>query len=101
MGERQASGSAYVNAESSAFVTLLRQQAIGQYRAGNRAAALGACRQLLGLAPKLADVAAFAGTIAMEIGAVDDAIAFYEKAIAAKRDFAEAHYNLGNVLMQV
>jgi tetratricopeptide (TPR) repeat protein len=100
MGDRP-SGSAPAGAASSTFIAMLRQQAMSHYRAGNRAAALGACRQLLSLAPKLADVAAFAGTIAMELGAVDDAVSFYEQAVAAKRDFAEAHYNLGNALMQL
>jgi tetratricopeptide (TPR) repeat protein len=102
MGEQQQpSRPASVGTASSTFIAMLRQQAMGQYRAGNRAAALGTCRRLLGLAPKLADVAAFAGTIAMELGEVDDAIALYEQAVAAKRDFAEAHYNLGNALMHV
>jgi tetratricopeptide (TPR) repeat protein len=102
MNERQQpSGFAPQGATSPALVTMLRQQAMAQYRAGNRAGALDACRQLLRVAPKLADVAAFAGTIAMELGDPADAIAFYEQAVAAKRDFAEAHYNLGNALMQV
>jgi Tfp pilus assembly protein PilF len=99
MSERQSSGFAAAGAASPALVAMLRQQAMSHYRAGNRAAALDACRQLLRFAPKLADVAAFAGTVAMELGVVDDAIAFYEQAVAAKRDFAEAHYNLGNALM--
>jgi tetratricopeptide (TPR) repeat protein len=98
---QQPSGSAPAGAASSAFIAMLRQQAMSQYRAGDRAAALATCRQLLSLAPKLADVAAFAGTIAMELGAVADAVSFYEQAVAAKRDFAEAHYNLGNALMQL
>ena len=98
---QQPGGSPPLGAASPAFIAMLRQQAMSHYRSGNRAAALGACRQLLSLAPKLADVAAFAGTIAMELGAVDDAVSFYEQAVAAKRDFAEAHYNLGNALMQV
>ncbi|HEV2546875.1 MAG TPA: tetratricopeptide repeat protein [Stellaceae bacterium] len=102
MSERQQpSGSASAGGASSVFVATLRQQAMAHYRAGNRAAALEACRQLLRLAPKLADVAAFAGTVAMELGAFDDAVTFYEQAVAAKRDFVEAHYNLGNALMQV
>ena len=102
MSEREQPGSfAPAGAASPALVTMLRQQAMAQYRAGNRAAALDACRQLLRVVPKLADVAAFAGTVAMELGAVVDAIAFFEQAVAAKRDFAEAHYNLGNALMQV
>lgn len=101
MSERQQLGSSAPGAASPTLIAMLRQQAMAQYRAGNRAAALEACRQLLRLAPKLADVAAFAGTIAMELGAAADAVAFYEQAVAAKRDFAEAHYNLGNALMQV
>jgi tetratricopeptide (TPR) repeat protein len=102
MGDRQQpSGFAPASAASSAFIGILRQQAMSHYRAGDRAAALGACRQLLSLAPKLADVAAFAGTIATELGAVADAVSFYEQAIAAKRDFVEAHYNLGNALTQL
>jgi tetratricopeptide (TPR) repeat protein len=102
MNERQQPSSvSAAGAASPALVTMLRQQAMAQYRAGNRAAALDACRRLLRFAPKLADVAAFAGMLAMELGAVDDAVAFYEQAVAAKRDFAEAHYNLGNALMQL
>ncbi len=101
MSEGQQPSGFAPGAASPGLVAMLRQQAMAQYRAGNRAAALDACRQLLRLAPKLADVAAFAGTIAMEHGTARDAVSFYEQAIAAKRDFAEAHYNLGNALMQL
>jgi tetratricopeptide (TPR) repeat protein len=82
-------------------VSTLRQQAMSHYRAGNRPEALRTCRQILVLAPRLPDVMAFAGTIAMELGQPEEAAAFYEQAVTHKRDFAEAHYNLGNALLQL
>jgi tetratricopeptide (TPR) repeat protein len=80
---------------------MLRQQAFALYQAGRREEALAACRQMLILAPKQADVLALAGRIAQELGNPAEAASFYESAVAAKRDFAEAHYNLGNVLMEL
>jgi tetratricopeptide (TPR) repeat protein len=88
-------------AASSSLLPMLREQAMAQHRAGRRAEALQTCRQILAFAPKQPDVLALAGAITMELGQVEEAVAFYEAALASKRDFAEAHYNLGNALMRL
>jgi tetratricopeptide (TPR) repeat protein len=77
------------------LVMTLHQQAVSLYRAGNPADALRVCRQILALAPKLPEVLAFAGRASMDLGEIEQAVSFYEAAVASKRDFAEAHYNLG------
>jgi tetratricopeptide (TPR) repeat protein len=82
-------------------VKTLRERAITLYQGGNRAEAMQICRQILAISPKLADVLAFAGLIAMDLGNAEEAASFYEAAVVAKRNFAEAHYNLGNALMQL
>ncbi len=82
-------------------LSLLRQQAIAHYRAERREEALATVRQLLALAPKDAEVLAFAGSVAGELGRGEEAVAYYEAAVAARRDFAEAHYNLGLALMRL
>ncbi|HYM04077.1 MAG TPA: tetratricopeptide repeat protein, partial [Stellaceae bacterium] len=79
----------------------LRQQAMAHYRAGRRREALQCCQQLLAIAPKQADVLALAGGIAMELRDVEQAVTYFEAAVATKRDFAEAHYNLGNALTEL
>ena len=86
---------------AAALLPMLREQALAQFRAGRRAEALQTCRQILAFAPKQPDVLALAGAITMEVGQIEDAVSFYEAAIASKRDFAEAHYNLGNALMRL
>jgi Flp pilus assembly protein TadD len=79
----------------------LHQQAVSLYRDGKPADVLRICRQILALAPKLPDVLAFAGRASMDIGETEQAVSFYEAAVAGKRDFAEAHYNLGNALQRL
>jgi tetratricopeptide (TPR) repeat protein len=79
----------------------LRAQMASLYRAGNRAEAMRVCRQILAVAPKLPDVLMIAGRIAAELGDDAEAVSFYERAIAEKRDFAEAHYSLGNALTRL
>jgi Flp pilus assembly protein TadD len=80
---------------------MLRDQAMALYRAGRRPEALETCRQILALGPKQPDVQAFAGMIALELGRPEEAVSFYEAAVAGRQDFAEAHYNLGNALAQL
>lgn len=99
--QQSGSGDPLGGAAVPPLVAMLRQQAIALYRGGNRPDALRACRQLLAVAPKLPDVLALAGRIAMELGEAPQAVSFYEQAVACKRDFAEAHYNLGNALLQL
>lgn len=79
----------------------MRQQAMAAFRAGRLSEALHLCQQILALAPKQPDILALAGAIMMRLGNAEEAASCYEKAVAAKRDFAEAHYNLGNALMQL
>jgi Flp pilus assembly protein TadD len=80
---------------------MLRQQAISLYQTGRRQEALQACSQLLAIAPKQPDILALAGRICSELGNPEEAASFFEKAVALKRDFVEAHYNLGNALLQL
>src|SRR5579883_2353981 len=87
--------------QATTAASLLRQQAISLYRTGRHREALQTCRQALTLAPKQADMLALAGLIAMALHEVEEAVGFYEAAVAAKRDFAEAHYNLGIALTQL
>ena len=87
--------------QASAPPSLFRQQAVSLYRAGRHQEALQTCRQALALAPKQADLLALAGLIAMELRQVEEAAGLYEAAVAAKRDFAEAHYNLGIALTEL
>jgi uncharacterized protein (TIGR02466 family) len=98
--ERRAAGHGAASAVPP-LVATLRQQAFSHYGAGHRDEAAQLCRQILALVPKLPDVLALAGRIAMDGGKAAEAVAFYEAAVASKRDFAEAHYNLGNALMQL
>ncbi|HLJ62572.1 MAG TPA: tetratricopeptide repeat protein [Stellaceae bacterium] len=77
----------------------LWQQAVALYRGGRKEEALATCRQLLLLQPAQAEVLALAGTIELERGAPGEAAAYFTRAIAAKKDFTEAHYNLGNALL--
>ena len=79
----------------------LRRQIVALLGAGRHAEALHACRQLLVFAPELPDVLALAGRLANDLGLPEEAVGFYERAVACKRDFAEAHYNLGNALMRL
>jgi Flp pilus assembly protein TadD len=94
-GRGQASGG------GAALLASLRQQLTALHRAGRGREALHTARQILTLAPKQPDVLALAGKIAIDLGDVEAAVAFYEAAIACKRDFAEAHYNLGIAQMRL
>jgi tetratricopeptide (TPR) repeat protein len=80
---------------------ILMQQIATFYRAGRRAEALDLCRRMLVTEPRRADLRALAGLIAGELGDVAEAASQYAAAVAAKPDFAEAHYNLGNMLVRL
>jgi len=86
---------------SGAALAPLRQLLAAQYRDGRGRDALNTARQILKLAPKQPDVSALAGKIAMELGDAEAAVAFYEAAVAGKRDFVEAHHNLGLAQMRL
>jgi Flp pilus assembly protein TadD len=88
-------------AAAAPLLGTLRAQMAALYRSGDRAGAMRSCRQILSLAPKLTDVLMAAGQLAAELGDDAEAISFYEAAIAEKREFAEAHYSLGNALMRL
>jgi Flp pilus assembly protein TadD len=79
----------------------LRQQAVALFKAGQRREALDACRRALAQAPEQPDMLALAGILAMEIGDIEEGVAFYERAITLKPDAAELHYNLGNALRRL
>jgi tetratricopeptide (TPR) repeat protein len=79
----------------------LREQMAALHRSGDRAGAMRVCRQMLAIAPKLPDILMIAGRLAAELGNDAEAVSFYEAAIGQKRDFAEAHYSLGNALMRL
>lgn len=79
----------------------LRQRAVGLFKAGQRRAALEACRRALSLTPEQPDMLALAGIVATELGDIEEGVAFYQRAIALKPDAAELHYNLGNALRRL
>jgi tetratricopeptide (TPR) repeat protein len=79
----------------------LQAQAMDAWRGGRLAEALEACRALLALVPERADILAFAGMLALEVGADADAAGFYRRALAQRPDFIEAHYNLANALKRL
>jgi tetratricopeptide (TPR) repeat protein len=83
------------------LVATLHQQAVSLYRTGKPSDALRVCRQILALAPKLPEVLAFAGRASLDHREVEQAGSVYEAAVANKRDFAEAHHNLGNALQRL
>ena len=78
----------------------LQQQANDALAAGRHAEALDAAEGLIAFAPERADVRAFAGMIALAMGASDTAIIHYQAAIERRPDFAEAHYNLAQAHQQ-
>jgi uncharacterized protein (TIGR02466 family) len=80
---------------------MLRQQAIALYQSGRWQEALHTCRETLAVAPRQPDMLALAGIISSHLGDPEAAAAYFEQAVALKRDFAEAHYNLGNALLQL
>jgi|HubBroStandDraft_1064217.scaffolds.fasta_scaffold07408_5 tetratricopeptide (TPR) repeat protein len=88
-------------AAAAPLVGALRAQMAALYRSGDRAGAMQVCRQILAIAPRLADVLMIAGRIAAELGDDGEAVSFYETATAEKHDFAEAHYSLGNALTRL
>lgn len=68
------------------------------YREGRQQEAFDACQRLLTLFPTRPEVLAVAGKIAGDLGALEEAVTFYEAAVKAKPDAAELHYNLGIAL---
>ncbi len=93
-------GGAPAGAASGADGTVaeLQSQASLLYRGGQLRGALRACREILALEAGRADVLSFAGLISLQLGEPAEAAAFYGEAVAARPDYAEAHYNLGNAL---
>ncbi|HUI16100.1 MAG TPA: tetratricopeptide repeat protein [Alphaproteobacteria bacterium] len=84
-------------AASPASAALLRQ-ASAHYGAGRPAAALEICREVLAREPNRPDVLSFAGMIAVQLGALEEAIGHYRKALALKPELVEVQYNLGLAL---
>lgn len=78
---------------------MLRPQVIALYRNRRWHEALQGCREMLASEPQQPDILALAGIISIQIGQPEEAVSYFEKALALKRDFAEAHYNLGNALL--
>jgi tetratricopeptide (TPR) repeat protein len=83
------------------LVSTLHRQAVALQRAGKSSHALQVCRRILALAPELPEVLAVAAQASLALGEVEQAVSFYQAAVAGKRDFAEAHYNLGNALQRL
>jgi len=52
----------------------------------------------IALKPDLAEAHANAGNILAALGRHEDAVARYDRAIAARKDFVEVHVNRGNSL---
>ena len=92
--------SAQPGGDAGRFQTL-QQQAMLAYRARRLDDALGFAREMCKLQPERADVLAFAGMIALELGDADEAARLYRSAVDRRPDFAEAHYNLGNAWMRL
>jgi tetratricopeptide (TPR) repeat protein len=75
--------------------------AAGHRALGNLDRALHHLKAAATLKPADATVHFRAGLIAMELGAFEDAVAYFGNTTALKPDFAEAHANLGNALKQL
>ena len=85
----------------SAAFQLLQQQATLAYRSRRLEEALAFARDMAKLQPGRADILAFAGMIALELGDAAEAVKLYRRAVQRRADFAEAHYNLGNALLRL
>ncbi len=79
----------------------LVQRASTLRQAGRLREALQTCREALVLEPERADICAFAGGIALELGDNAEAAEHFGAAAARRADFAEAHYNLGVALRRL
>lgn len=82
-------------------VQVAAQRAMDLYRAGRRREALDLCRAISAQHPERADVYAFAGQIAAELGAYEEAARLYRSAAERRPAFVQAHYNLGNMLRRL
>jgi len=89
-----ATGGRYVKID----VGNLQQQAMQLFRDGKLEEALATCRRLIDVDAERADVFGFAGKIALGLGDHKTAAAYYQRAVAIRPDYAEAHYNLGLAL---
>jgi tetratricopeptide (TPR) repeat protein len=74
----------------------MQRRATELYGSGMLRQAFRVCRRLVAAQPDRADVSAFAGMVALELGENAEAAELYGRATALKPDFAEAHYNLGD-----
>ncbi len=79
-------------------IQALQRQAKALFDAGRLRPALKSCLDLLELQPERPDVLSFAGMIAGQLGQPAEAAALFEAALQLMPDFAEAHYNLANML---
>jgi Flp pilus assembly protein TadD len=78
----------------------LQQEAMAFAQRGQPRRAYAACRELLALQPARPDLLGFAGTLAFQLGEFGEAVALYSRAVAARPDVAESHYNLANALAE-
>jgi len=74
------------------------EQADALYRAGRAAEALDRCRRVL--APS-GSLLVFAGRLAMEIGSLEEGVAYYRAVTALYPNAVEVFYNLGNALTRL
>jgi tetratricopeptide (TPR) repeat protein len=84
------------SAAVAARIAHLQRQAMTLAQADQPRRALKACRDILALQPARPDVLSIAGTLALQTGDAEEAVALYRRALAVRPDFAEVHYNLGN-----
>jgi protein O-GlcNAc transferase len=99
--ERHSTNDPRAGAASPAALAVLRRRAMEAYRAGRPRVALESCREILALQPDRPDVLSVAGTLAAELGELEDAVGFHGRAVELKPDFVEARYNLANALQQL
>lgn len=79
----------------------LQHEAMKFSQANQPRRALTICHELLTLQPTRPDLLSFAGVLAFKLGYMEEAAALHRRAIAAKPDIAEFHFNLGSTLGQL
>jgi tetratricopeptide (TPR) repeat protein len=82
-------------------IACLQREAMQFSQANQPHRALAICRELLTLQPTRSDLLSFAGVLAFKSGHMEKAAALHRRAIAAKPDVAEFHFNLDSTLGQL
>ncbi len=79
-------------------IARLQREVMSLSRSGQPRRALTICHELLTLQPDRPDLSSFAGTLAFQLGDIQEAVAFHRRAVAIKPHVAEFQYNLGSAL---